>query len=90
MPGQLGAPACNSSQRRRADAGCVQPGRLGLSSIALPHFDIGRRAVEILLDDRTASGMYTVPMPLNARRSIAPPAARGSDVRSAELRATST
>ena len=38
-----------------------------LSSIELSHFDIGRRAVEILLDDRTASGTHTVPMPLNAR-----------------------
>jgi LacI family transcriptional regulator len=62
----------------------------GLSSIALPHFDIGRRAVEILLDGRTASGTHTVPMPLNARRSIAPPPARASDLRAAELRATST
>jgi LacI family transcriptional regulator len=44
-----------------------------LSSIALPHFDIGRRAVEVLLHDRTASGTHTVAMPLNARRSIAPP-----------------
>jgi hypothetical protein len=32
-----------------------------------PHFDLGRRAVEILLDGRTASGSHTAPMPLNAR-----------------------
>jgi LacI family transcriptional regulator len=60
----------------------------GLSSIALPHFDLGRRAVEILLDGRKASGTHTVPMPLNARRSIAPPPAYGPSSTAAELRAS--
>lgn len=55
----------------------------GLSSIALPHFDIGRRAVELLLDDRAASGTHMMTMPLNVRDSIAAPAAgtRGEDRR---------
>lgn len=47
----------------------------GLSSIALPHFDIGRRAVELLLDDRAASGTHMMAMPLNVRDSIAAPSA---------------
>ncbi len=50
----------------------------GLSSIALPHFDIGRRAVELLLDDRAASGTHAVPMPLAARHSVGPPSAEGA------------
>ena len=61
--------------------------RPGLSSIALPHFDLGRRAVEVLLDDRAASGTHTVPMSLNARGSVAPPPAPDTTAHLAEKRA---
>jgi LacI family transcriptional regulator len=48
-----------------------------LSSVALPHFELGRRAVELLLDDSRGVGIGTVtlvPMPLAERGSIGPPA----------------
>ena len=78
--------SCPTSDHRwsATQARLLAPHRVGetLSSIELPHFDIGRRAVEILLDDRTASGTHTVPMPLNARTRSqlhppTPPARRG-------------
>ncbi|GAA3732826.1 LacI family DNA-binding transcriptional regulator [Plantactinospora mayteni] len=47
--------------------------RPGLSTAALPHEQMGRRAVEILLDDRGTEPVL-VPMPLRRRRSIATPA----------------
>ncbi|WP_433060665.1 LacI family DNA-binding transcriptional regulator [Dactylosporangium sp. CS-033363] len=42
-----------------------------LSSVALPHFELGRRAVELLLEP--AGGAHLVDMPLRPRASIAPP-----------------
>jgi len=47
--------------------------RPGLSTVALPHETMGRRAVELLLDGR-GHGPALVPMSLRRRRSIAPPA----------------
>ncbi|MBF9134533.1 LacI family DNA-binding transcriptional regulator [Plantactinospora sp. S1510] len=47
--------------------------RPGLATAALPHEQMGRRAVEILLDGRTTEPTL-VPMPLRRRRSIAAPA----------------
>lgn len=52
-------------------AGWLRP---GLTSAALPHEEMGRRAVELILDD-PADEPYLVPMPLRRRRSIAPPPA---------------
>jgi LacI family transcriptional regulator len=46
-----------------------------LSSVALPHFELGRRAVELLLDDGAAGSVNLVPMPLAERGSIGPPLA---------------
>ncbi|MEV4758508.1 LacI family DNA-binding transcriptional regulator [Micromonospora sp. NPDC049559] len=48
--------------------------RPGLSTAALPHEQMGRRAVEILLDGR-ATEPVLVPMPLRRRRSVAAPSA---------------
>ncbi|WP_345541108.1 substrate-binding domain-containing protein, partial [Phytohabitans rumicis] len=45
----------------------------GLSTVALPHELMGRRAVDLLLDG-TGAGPTLVPMSLRRRRSIAPPA----------------
>ncbi|MFD0817766.1 LacI family DNA-binding transcriptional regulator, partial [Micromonospora zhanjiangensis] len=50
--------------------------RPGLSTVALPHETMGRRAVELLLDDR-AIGSTVVPMSLRRRGSVAPPADPG-------------
>ncbi|WDZ83938.1 LacI family DNA-binding transcriptional regulator [Micromonospora cathayae] len=47
--------------------------RPGLATAALPHEQMGRRAVEILLDGRAAEPVL-VPMPLRRRRSVARPA----------------
>jgi LacI family transcriptional regulator len=49
-------------------AGWLQP---GLSSVALPHYELGHRAVELLLAGELAAGRQLVPMPLRARQSVA-------------------
>jgi len=43
-----------------------------LTSIALPHYDLGRRAVELLLSDQLAPVRHRIPMPLRLRASVAP------------------
>lgn len=45
----------------------------GLSSMALPYFDIGRRAVELLLGDEAEPRAHRLLMRLRARDSIAAP-----------------
>jgi LacI family transcriptional regulator len=45
-----------------------------LTSVALPHFQLGRRGVELLLDPDRTPGTHLVEMPLMSRASIAPPA----------------
>lgn len=58
-------------------AGWLRP---GLTTFALPHYDLGRRAVEILLDCVTDPGseatrpgtVHRIPMPLRLRDSVAP------------------
>ena len=50
--------------------------RPGLSSLALPHFELGRRAVEILLSDSRPTEIQRVAMPLRERGSIAGPPLR--------------
>jgi LacI family transcriptional regulator len=48
-----------------------------LTSIALPHYDLGRAAVEALLKPRAPASeeapVYRIPMPLQERESVAPP-----------------
>jgi LacI family transcriptional regulator len=44
-----------------------------LTSIAIPHFELGRQAVELLLEDGYAGGIHLVPMPLRRRDSVAVP-----------------
>jgi LacI family transcriptional regulator len=46
-----------------------------LSSVDLPYFDLGRRAVELLLDDGTQPRVHRLPMELRPRESVAEPAA---------------
>jgi LacI family transcriptional regulator len=44
-----------------------------LTSIAIPHFDLGQRAVELLLTGEPAPGVQRVAMPLRERASVGPP-----------------
>lgn len=50
-----------------------------LTTIAIPHYDLGRRSIELLLDgpqDGTNSGIVErIPMPLRMRQSVGAPAA---------------
>jgi LacI family transcriptional regulator len=43
-----------------------------LASAAIPHFDLGRSAVELLLRQDRAPGVHRVPMPLRRRASLGP------------------
>jgi LacI family transcriptional regulator len=47
--------------------------RPALTSIAIPHFDMGRRAVELLLDRSGAGEVERMPMPVHHRASVGPP-----------------
>lgn len=44
--------------------------RPGLTSVALPHYELGRTAVATLLDGTSEQRLITVPMPLRSRESI--------------------
>ena len=44
-----------------------------LTSIALPHFQLGSRAVELLLSGEDAGSIERVDMPLHSRGSVGPP-----------------
>jgi len=54
-------------------AGWLRP---QLTSAAIPHFEMGRRAVEILLAEDRPARVHLVPMALRERASIAAPAPR--------------
>jgi len=54
-------------------AGWLRP---QLTSVAIPHFEMGRRAVEILLSDDRVPTTHLIPMTLRERHSVAAPAAR--------------
>jgi LacI family transcriptional regulator len=47
--------------------------RPALTSLALPHVELGRRAVELLLDADRKPGVERIAMPLHARESVAAP-----------------
>ena len=47
--------------------------RPGLTSIALPHYDMGLLATQLLIKGELAPARYTVPMPLAAKASVAAP-----------------
>lgn len=51
-------------------AGWLRP---ALTSVALPHYELGRRAVRILLAPEPVEGLEQVPMPVRERSSVAPP-----------------
>ena len=54
-----------------------------LTSVAIPHFEMGRRAVEILLAEDRPPEVHLVPMTLHERNSVAPPGARRRSRRAA-------
>jgi LacI family transcriptional regulator len=54
-------------------AGWLRP---GLTSIALPHYELGRRAVGLLLAADRGTRTVLVPMPVRERESVARPADR--------------
>lgn len=54
-------------------ASWLQP---ALSSVAVPHFEMGRRAVEILLSEHRAPEVHLVPTTLRERASIGVPSRR--------------
>jgi LacI family transcriptional regulator len=54
-------------------AGWLDP---GLTSIAIPHFELGRQAVELLMNRKETHGVHRIPMDLRARASIGPPRRR--------------
>jgi LacI family transcriptional regulator len=47
-----------------------------LTSIAIPHFELGRRSVELLLDSNRTAELHRIPMPLFERESVAAPRTR--------------
>lgn len=52
-----------------------------LTSIAIPHFELARRAVELLLIEQEARGPHRIPMPLRERASVGPPRPGGTAAR---------
>ncbi|MPY98753.1 MAG: LacI family DNA-binding transcriptional regulator [Actinophytocola sp.] len=48
--------------------------RPALTSVALPHYELGEVAVKLLVENRLEPGQVRVPMPLRERASVAPPA----------------
>jgi len=47
-----------------------------LTSVAIPHFELGRRAVELLLTPDRPNDVIRIPMPLRVRVSVGPPPVR--------------
>ncbi|MPY81780.1 MAG: LacI family DNA-binding transcriptional regulator [Actinophytocola sp.] len=48
--------------------------RPALTSVALPHYELGRTAVTLLTEPEHGRSLLRVPMPLRSRASVAPPA----------------
>ena len=47
--------------------------RPALTSIALPHAEMGRTAIGLLLDGGDGAGVHRLPMPISSRESVGPP-----------------
>lgn len=48
--------------------------RPGLTSIAIPHFEMGQLAVELMASDTTTPEVHRLPMPIHSRGSVGAPA----------------
>jgi LacI family transcriptional regulator len=68
VPGDLSVISFDDSDL----AGWLQP---ELTSVAIPHDELGRHGVELLLDPNRAAGAHRIPMPIRNRHSLGPPAA---------------
>jgi LacI family transcriptional regulator len=44
-----------------------------LTSVALPHYDMGKRAVELLIEGRTEGAQHRIAMPIRRRESVTAP-----------------
>jgi LacI family transcriptional regulator len=55
-----------------------------LTSLAIPHFELAKRAVELLLAGPGNGGVHRVPMPLRERASVGPPATGPASLGGAE------
>jgi LacI family transcriptional regulator, galactose operon repressor len=66
IPDQLSIVSFDDSEL----AGWLRP---ELTSIALPHYELGRRAVRLLLAADRGTRTVLVPMPVRVRESVAPP-----------------
>lgn len=51
-------------------AGWLRP---GLTSVGIPHFEMGQLAVELLVSESFSASVHEVPMPVHARGSVARP-----------------
>jgi LacI family transcriptional regulator len=71
IPDQLSIVSFDDSEL----AGWLRP---ELTSIALPHDELGRRAVRLLLAADRGTRTVLVPMPVRERESVAPPADRAA------------
>ncbi|GAA2971607.1 LacI family DNA-binding transcriptional regulator [Streptomyces enissocaesilis] len=49
--------------------------RPGLTSVALPHYELGKAAVDLLLNGDQSRAVHRIDMPIRTRQSVAPPAA---------------
>jgi LacI family transcriptional regulator len=47
--------------------------RPALTSLALPHYDMGKRAVELLIENSTGAAEHRITMPIRHRESVAAP-----------------
>ncbi len=47
--------------------------RPALTSLALPHYDMGKRAVELLIEGGADAAEHRIPMPVRRRESVAAP-----------------
>ena len=47
--------------------------RPGITSIAIPHLELGRRATELLLQPADSPAVHRIPMPLTRRGSVSNP-----------------
>jgi LacI family transcriptional regulator len=63
VPGQVSVVSFDDSDL----AGWMRP---GLTSVGLPHFELGRAATEMLLDPNRKPGTRYIPMPLNQGASV--------------------
>ena len=66
VPGEVSVVSFDDSEL----AGWMRP---GLTSVALPHYDMGALALDRLLENRSGSEIHRCPMPISIRESVGRP-----------------